>query len=174
MSGGQQYALRVFEPIFIALNDAGVRYVVVGGVAVVLHGHVRVTVDLDLVVDLEPAAAALAIEALTRLGLRPRVPVDALDFADPVQRAGWISEKGMRVLMLHDPADALVEVDVFVESPAPFEELFARSEEVDLGSTSVRIASIDDLIAMKRVAGRPQDLVDIEALQIISEARDGA
>ncbi len=57
----------VFEEVCGALNRARVRYVVVGGVAVVLHGYPRLTADLDLVVDLAPEQAAAAIDALRRI-----------------------------------------------------------------------------------------------------------
>lgn len=61
-----------------ALNSAGVRYLVVGGVAVVLHGHLRTTADLDLVVQLERENVLKAVRALAGLGYRPRAPVAAL------------------------------------------------------------------------------------------------
>ena len=66
----------LFEPIFDALNRNGVRYVVVGGVAVVLHGVARLTGDLDLAVDLTPSEARKAIDALVACGFRSRLPVD--------------------------------------------------------------------------------------------------
>jgi hypothetical protein len=72
----------LYEPVFDALNRAGVRYVVVGGVAVVLHGHARLTADLDLAIDLSDVPARKAIEALMDLGLEPRAPVNPLAFAD--------------------------------------------------------------------------------------------
>jgi len=50
----------LFEPIFEALNSAQVRYIVVGGVATVLHGFARLTADLDLIVDLQPVEARKA------------------------------------------------------------------------------------------------------------------
>jgi hypothetical protein len=143
----------IFEPTFEALNRADVRYVVVGGVAVVLHGHPRLTADLDLVVNLAPAEARTAIEALTALGLRPTIPVDPADFADPVKRSQWVSEKNMLVFSLVDPADPVCQVDLFVESPIEFEQFWKRSQVVDLAGTTVRIASIDDLLSMKRAAG---------------------
>ena len=60
----------LYEPPFRALNASGTRYVVVGGVATVLHGYARLTADIDLIVDLEESAAAM--RALAGLGLRPR------------------------------------------------------------------------------------------------------
>lgn len=157
----------LFEPLFDVLTRAGVRYVVVGGVATVLHGFARLTVDVDLVVDLAPQEAAKAIQALTGLGLRPRVPVDAFDFADAAKRESWIREKNMRVFTMIDPANPMTQVDLFVEEPIDFESLWQRAEVVRLDRVSVRIASISDLITMKRIASRPQDLMDIEALEAI-------
>jgi hypothetical protein len=163
----------LFEPIFDALNRAGVRYVVVGGVAVVLHGHPRLTADLDLAVDLAPGEARRAVDVLLGLGLRPRAPVEASHFADPATRARWIAERVMRVFSLQDPDDPLRVVDLFVENPIDFEGLWTRSEVVDLSGTTARVASIPDLIGLKRLAGRPEDLLDIEALEAILERRRG-
>ena len=163
--------MALFEPIFDALNRAGVRYVVVGGVAVVLHGHPRLTADLDLAVDLSPTAARRAIDALTGLGLRPRAPVEASGFADPDTRARWAAERGMRVFSLQDPDDPLRVVDLFVENPIDFEELWSGSEVVALSGTTARVASIPDLIRLKRLAGRPEDALDVEALEAILERR---
>src|SRR3954469_6862834 len=64
----------LYEDVYAALRTAEVRFVVVGGMAVVLSGHVRATVDLDVVVDLAPDAARRAVMALTDLGFQPRVP----------------------------------------------------------------------------------------------------
>jgi hypothetical protein len=75
----------------------------------------------------------------------------------------------MRVFSLWDPASPMREVDVFVEHPLSFAEMYERSELIPLGSTFIRVASIDDLIHLKGLAGRPQDRVDIEALQTIAE-----
>jgi len=157
----------LFEPIFEALNRADARYVVVGGVAVVLHGHARLTGDLDLAVDLTPEPARRIIVALERLGLRPAAPVDPAMFADERTRAGWIAEREMRVFTLRDPDDPLRQVDLFVDEPIPFEELWDRSELVALDDLSVRIASIPDLIRMKELAGRPIDEEDIAELRRI-------
>lgn len=163
----------LYERFFRSLNDKGVRYVVAGGVAVVLHGHPRMTADIDLAVDLDPAAARLAIRTLTGMGLRPRVPVEPEAFADPAERTRWISERGMTVFNLYDPKDPLISVDLFVEPPIPFEELLRGSVRISLRSCEVQVASIADLIRMKRKAGRPQDLADIEALEALRDGPPG-
>lgn len=159
----------MFEPILAALERASVRYVVVGGVATVLHGYARLTADLDLAIDLEGNRPAAAVEALTSLGLLPLLPVSAESFANPDLRRSWVEDRNLKVFSFHDPANPMVQVDLFAENPIPFEDLWDRSVRVKLGSQLARIAGIDDLIAMKRAAGRPQDLSDIEALEIIAE-----
>ena len=165
--------MALFEPFFAALNGAHVRYVVVGGFATVLHGYARLTGDVDLAVDLAPAAARLAIQTLLDLGLQPRAPVDPHGFADPAVRRRWFTAHHIRVLSLWDPANPMREIDVFVEPPLPFEDLWRDAEIIALDTTTVRIASIPHLIAMKRLAGRPQDLADIEALEALARRRSG-
>ncbi len=159
--------MALFEPIFEALDAAGVRYVVVGGVAVVLHGHARLTADLDLAVDLASEPAGAVITALTTMGFLPRAPVNAADFADASARQRWIEQQGMTVFSMWDPSNPLRSVDLFTENPIDFEELWANSQLVDLSGTSARVASIPDLIRLKRISARPLDLADIEALEAI-------
>lgn len=164
--------MAIFQPIFTALNQSGGRYVVVGGLAVVLHGYARLTGDIDLIVDFEEKALTNLIDSLTALGLRPRPPVEARELAKPERRAEWVRDKGMRVFSFWDPANPLREVDLFVEHPTDFEGLWARAVEMDIGGAIARIASIPDLIRLKQLAGRPQDLQDVEALEAISKGRD--
>ena len=160
-------AVALFEPVLAALDGAGVRFVVVGGVAVVLHGHPRMTADLGLVIDLAAASAASAIQALLDLGLEPRLTVDPHSFADPEVRRTWVEERGLTVFTMLDPRDALLEVDLFAQPPLPFDELWERATLVQLEGQQVRVACVDDLIAMKRQVGRPQDLADIAALEAL-------
>lgn len=167
-------ALALFEPVFDALERHGVRYVVVGGVAVVLHGFARLTGDVDLAVDLRSDEARRAVDALLGIGLRPRLPVDPYDFADPTVRAGWVRDKGMRVFTFIDPSNPMLLVDCFAEDVLPFDALWDRSEIMAIGATTVRVASIPDLIALKRRAGRPQDARDIEALEGILRRQGGS
>jgi predicted nucleotidyltransferase len=168
-----RYAARVasLSTVVRALDEAGARYVVVGGLAVVLHGYARLTADIDLVVDLAEGQAVKDVAALERLGMVPRAPVAAREFTDPARRRAWIDEKGMRVFSMHDPRHPLVEIDLFVDPPIPFDALRSRASLVAMGGVEVPVASIDDLIAMKRLAGRAKDLEDIAALTAIARRR---
>jgi hypothetical protein len=159
----------LYDDVYAAFEAAQVRYVVVGGIAVVMSGHVRATVDLDVVVDLAPGPALRAVQALEELGLQPRVPVAPADFADPDVRESWIRDKHMQVLSFYDPHNLAREVDVFVAYPLDFERLVQRAVPTIVGKRTVPVASIDDLIEMKRAAGRRRDLDDIEALERIRD-----
>lgn len=164
--------MAIFEPLFEILESAKIRYVVVGGLAVVLHGHARLTADLDLILDLEPGEAMRAIQALVGAGYSPQLPVPAEQFADPVVRRRWIEDKGMKVFSLWNPDKPMVVIDLFVEHPIPFGELWERSTMVELETTRARVASIEDLIFLKEEAGRPKDLEDIRHLLEIREAQE--
>lgn len=153
-----------FLGILKALNRARVRYLVAGGMAVNLHGVPRATHDLDLYVDLKRSNLLRAIRALARIGLRPAIPESPEAIADPRRRARWRKEKGMVVLKFVDPDDPLHPVDVFVEHRIPFGTAWARRRVILTEGTKVPLISIHDLITLKRVANRRQDIADIEML----------
>ena len=165
-------ALERYADVFRALDNAGVRYVVVGGLAVVLRGHPRMTVDLDVVVDLAPGPAERAMDALSSLGLLPRLPVAARDFANPELRQQWVTQRHLQVFSLYDPTDPFREVDVFAVEPRPFEELVGGSSLLEVGGLCVRVASLEHLIEMKQTAGRTRDLEDVRALQRLLEEQE--
>ncbi len=163
-----------FDVIFRALQATGVRYVIVGGVAVNLHGYQRFTKDVDIVIELMPEEALRALEALQTVGYSPRLPVKLSDFVNPAIRESWIRDKGMMVFQMYN--DKIHQtVDIFASYPVDFELLWNDSIAVDLPEASPRIASIDHLILMKRQADRPQDVIDIgmlEKIKQITAARD--
>ena len=165
-----------YLPLFKALHSAGVRYVVVGGLAAVLHGYARFTADVDLIIDLKRKEAEKAVKALTDFGLKPRLPVDPLQFADPEIREVWRKEKHMEVFSFFDPGNPVVTVDLFVYEPVPFTQLLLRAKRMDFGETAIPVCSIDDLIDLKIKAARPRDLNDIEHLREIQriQIQDGS
>ncbi|MBK8479675.1 MAG: hypothetical protein IPL40_00640 [Proteobacteria bacterium] len=99
---------------------------IVGGVAVILHGVPRTTADLDIAVDLERDNLLRLVEVLLGLGFRPRAPVDARQLADPEERRRWCEEKGLKAFSFHRPDRPLDAVDVLLASPVAYDELASR------------------------------------------------
>lgn len=155
------------EQVISALQAAGVRYLVVGGVAVMLHGYLRTRADLDLVIQLQPDNASKAVDALSALGLRPRAPVALADFADPTARREWVEQKRLTVLSLWSPAHPGLEVHLFVSEPLDFSSAYSRAVQVPLDQVTATVIGRDDLIALKLAVGRPRDLEDVEALRAL-------
>jgi hypothetical protein len=158
------------KAVFRCLHEADVRYIVVGGLAVIEHGFLRQTKDIDLVIELEPANIIRALESLQNLGYFPRVPVRPEDFARPELRERWIHEKGMLVLNLFSDQHIETPIDVFVRHPFSFAEEFtnALTEEIETDVT-VRFVTLPTLLRLKEEAGRPHDLIDIEHLRLREE-----
>ncbi|HBL16939.1 MAG TPA: hypothetical protein DD417_09395 [Elusimicrobia bacterium] len=143
------------ESIVRALNDAPARYLIAGGLAVVAHGYVRFTADLDLILDLEESSLRRALAALAGLGYRPRAPVPIEDFADRAKRESWVREKGLKVFSLSSPQHPATEIDVFVEVPFDFGTAYAAASRQDLApGVSALFVGLADLLRMKRAAGR--------------------
>lgn len=158
------------EAVFDALNRADVAYLVVGGLAVNAHGYVRMTMDIDLVIALNPENILKALHALAEACFRPAVPVTPEQFADPANRKRWREEKEMRVLKLWSDKYRLSPVDIFIYEPFDFAAEYARAQHLELREgLSVPIVSLEALLTMKREAGRPQDLADIDALLEVAD-----
>lgn len=156
------------EAIVRALNDAEVRYLIAGGLAVNAHGYLRFTKDVDFVIDLVPDNIHRAFSALNRLGYAPIVPISPAQFANAELRQSWVREKNMNVLQLWSDNHPETPVDLFVSEPFPFDDEYERAFVKPLyGSIDVHFVSISTLIRMKEEAGREQDRIDIEHLRSI-------
>ncbi len=158
--------LKSFEAITAALETAGVRYLVAGGLAVAAHGYLRFTKDVDLVAELIPHNVERTFAALATLGYRPTVPITPSQFADAGLRASWIRDKGMQVLQFWCDVHIETPIDVFVTEPFPFEQEYQRALIKPLyGERPVRFVSLPTLIKMKEDAGRQQDIEDVANLR---------
>lgn len=148
----------IFE-VVDALEKAGVRFAVAGGYAVALHGATRGTLDVDIVLALSKENFVAAEKALVSIGLSSRLPIDAAEvFAfrkEYLERRNLI---GWNFIDAKDPSRILDIVLTWDLKPAEIARLRAGGRELPVLSKSA-------LIVMKKAAGRPQDLVDIEALE---------
>lgn len=160
--------------IVAALNENEAHYLIVGGLAVVAHGYIRFTADVDILLSVEPDNLKRAVGALNTLGYRPRAPVDFDDFADPSKRLQWAREKHMTVFSLFSDMHQATEIDLFLEPPIDFDAAYGRAvrQEVAPG-ISATFCSLDDLIELKTLSDRPEDREDIEKLkQVRKDSRE--
>jgi len=148
------------------LVERGVDFVVIGGIAAVLHGSPRATFDLDVSFAPDEGNLAALGEILVGLDARPAGVDEALPFTPDAATL-----RRIEVLTL-DTSLGRLDVLARPAGAAVYEALRRRAERFDLGGFSVLVASIDDLVAMKRAAGRAKDLADVEELETIRRLRD--
>jgi predicted nucleotidyltransferase len=162
--------IRRFHPglILQSLIDHGVRFVVVGGLAAQAHGSPTLTNDLDICYardrdNLERLADALGELAAVRRGLpgdAPRMPpLDARTL-----RAGGL----FRLTTRHGDFDILATPDPGFD----YERLLEHAIPTEVRGAPINIASLSDLIEMKRAAGRPKDRIELEILGALREELD--
>jgi hypothetical protein len=144
-----------------ALNLAKVKYAVVGGYAVALHGAVRGTVDLDIVLSLDKQSFVRAEKVFIQLGLRPRLPVSAEQVY--LFREEYIQKKNLVAWSFYDPVRPARQLDVIITEDAG--KLGVQSMSIQ--GVRVKVVSIQSLIRMKSRSGRPQDLEDVRALRAL-------
>lgn len=146
--------------LFIALSRHDVDYLTIGGIAIQAHGGQRLTQDLDL-------AIGASADNITRLAAA-LLDLDARILGPDGQRSRSVpsapllaSSDQWHLITVHGPLDILT----LPAHLGSFEDMRARAHEVPLGDLSIPIAHRDDLLKMKRAAGRPQDLADIQLLE---------
>jgi transcriptional regulator with XRE-family HTH domain len=151
-----------FRPtaLLAALAHAGIDYVVVGGVAIVVQATPRFTRDLDICYATDKANLERLGSLLGSLQAKLRGDDEDVPF---VPDARTLRRTQMLTLTTREAA-----FDLLVDPPGSpgYSALRRRADVIELAGASVRIASLEDLISMKRAAGRPQDQIDIESLEI--------
>jgi len=136
------------------LNDAGVRYVVVGGIAVIRHGVVRATRDLDVVVALDDETESRLSELMEKwAATRPDGSAETRTLPQP----GW----PLHLRTLHGLVDLLAEQ----KPPGDLNALLQRADVRQVDGVPAPICSLEDLVRMKREAGRGTDLEDLSRLE---------
>jgi hypothetical protein len=152
--------------LFRTLQEERVDYVVVGGLAINLHGVERATMDVDLVLAMDEANLRCFLAAAKRLKLEPTLPVPIESLCDAKQLDTWVREKHLVAFSLRPATPNVPTVDIIVRPAVPFERMMRNRIEKNVGGVRLNLASIDDLIALKTGTGRKQDASDIEALKI--------
>jgi len=156
--------------IFGALTDANVRFVVIGGVALTLHGSSYVTQDIDLAYERTRENAKRMAAALARFSPRPRGFPSDVPFIFDEQTL-----LGVEILTLETSAGDL-DLLATVAGLGGFAEVDAAAQTMTFEGRAVRVLSVEGLIAAKTAAGREKDqpgLIELEALREARSLRDG-
>jgi len=151
--------------LLAGLADAGVDFVVIGAIAVVAHGHIRTTRDLDITYATDPNNLGALGEFLVSAKARLRGVAELVPF---VPDRGTLRRVELLTL---ETADGGLDLLASPPGAPPYERLRARADRIEVDGRQVLVAAIEDLVSMKRAAGRPRDLDDIEALEAIARMR---
>ena len=142
-----------------ALADKGIRYAIVGGHAVALHGAVRGTVAVDIVLVWNLKSLQATEQLLNKIGLVSRLPVTADDIF--LYRDEYIQNRNLIGWNFYNPDNLSEQVDIVIT----YDLKGRKFASIDTAAGKVRILGLQDLIEMKRSSGRPQDLEDVKALE---------
>ena len=159
-----------YEEILRAFQKKGVKYILVGGIAVNLHGALRNTADMDILIEMSDDNLKKLVNILKNHGYQVKQPVDPIQIADKQIREDWINNKHMKAFNFYKD-DELKEVDIIIESPVSFENAIKNVEYIDVDNLKLPVISINDLIKMKSITGRAIDTLDIDELKTIQELR---
>ncbi len=144
--------------------DNQLRYMIVGGLSLNLHGVPRVTQDIDVVIALDEDNIYRFISIMDKLGYVPGLPVNAEDLADTVKRKLWIDEKNLIAFSFRHRDHDYRTVDIILFHPLDFDEAYKRKTSKKFRDFEIDLVSIDDLVTMKEFSGRSQDLADVAML----------
>ena len=160
--------------MLVGLADHRVGFVVGGGVAAVLHGVERVTMDLDIAVEWKRDNLLRFLAAMKALRLEPKMPVSGEVLLDQANLQALLNSKGALVFSFRDPRDPIRLVDVFIKPELAYEELEPGSVSIELRGRVIRIVSARKLLAIKQAIAppRPKDELDISSLKGILERQD--
>jgi hypothetical protein len=142
-----------------AFKKANLKYAVVGGYALALHGLVRATIDVDFVLSLNLKDFETAENVLKVLGLQSRLPVRAQDIIK--MREEYIKNRNLLAWSFVDYKDPARQVDILINKD--LSDITVK--KISVGGQKISVASLEDLLEMKLAAGRPQDLVDVQNIR---------
>jgi hypothetical protein len=142
-----------------------IRYLIVGGLAVNLHGVPRVTQDLDIVIATERENILRMNGILKELGYLPRLPVNPDEMADSETVKQWTEERNLKAFSFYHEKENYKVLDIILVHPLDFNKAFSHKTVKSAGGIDINLVSLDDLITMKAASGRGQDLSDIAMLE---------
>lgn len=153
-----------YEKIFQQFKKNGIKYVIIGGVAVNLYGYSRFTGDIDIILALDKNNLKKLDKLMHKLGYIERQPISIKELGDKKKLKGFINKKGMKAFTFISNSKPQLDIDIIVEESMEFEKYYRRKNIIKVWNIGLPVCHIDDLIKMKKAVGRDKDLLDLEAL----------
>lgn len=160
-----------YYEVFQKFSTEDVRYLIVGGLAVNLHGVPRLTQDLDIIILMHPENVGKTVGALKQLGFVPTLPVLPEDLGRPEIVKDWTENRNLIAFNFHHHEQAYKSVDIVLVHPLDFEIAYLNRIRRQVKEIEISLASVEDIIKMKEKSGRKQDLSDIQMLKRVQELR---
>lgn len=153
-----------YGQIFKALNDANIRYIVVGGTAMNLLGRPRFTNDIDILLALDSANLGRMRVAMEQMGYERRLPVNIDELGDEKKVLALMKEKGLVAYTFINAKEPLYSIDVIVGESLKFATYEHNRIIVEMWNIPIPVVSVDDLIGMKKSTNREKDASDVAVL----------
>jgi len=164
------------QEIISSLSKNDVKFIICGGVAMVLQGGERMTMDLDLSVDLSEENLRRFLETMEKLNLTPRVPVPPDAILSPQKREMMIKEKNALVFTFIDTKNPYRQVDMFMTDHLSYEKLKNKVEIIPIGDYNIEVLTKEALLELKKSIDPPRDkdIFDIQTLKrLLNKVENG-
>ncbi len=147
------------------MNEAGIRYLIVGGVAVNLHGHRRFTADVDILLALDEENLEKMTALMHAMKYVERLPIELKELNNQEKVKQLLEEKGMTAYTFLSNGRERIDVDVLASASLSFDSYDQHKVMLDIDeAVQVPVVSINDLISLKKEANRAKDIEDIKIL----------
>lgn len=156
--------MNYYKKIFAALNDANIRYIIVGGVAMNLLGYPRFTGDIDILLALDKVNLAKMASLMKHMGYERRVPIAIEELGEEQKVIALMKNKNLIAYTFANVSNPLFSIDVIVGDSLKFSIYEKYCGQIAVWDITVPVVSIDDLITMKRKTKRKKDDDDVALL----------
>ena len=156
--------MNLFEKVFRELNKKKIKYLVVGGVAVNLYGYSRFTGDIDILVALSPDNLKKIDRIMKEMGYVERLPISITVLGDKKKLENFMKKKSLKAYTYISSHNPQLDIDIIVGESLRFDNFKENETIIKVWNIQLPVISIDDLIKMKKRAGRDNDLLDLKAL----------
>ncbi len=161
----------LYEKVLKAFYENKIKYLIVGGIALNLHGVPRATFDLDIIISWDEDNVKKIENLLKKLNYKPLVPLSLIELTDVEKRDELAKKKHMFAMNFYNVEDPLEEIDILIRFPDNIDDLIKRRKTIKIDDFEIYLISLDDLIKLKKRSRRHKDREDMKNLMLVKQLR---